>query len=268
MTDIFLYLSLLSMSLNAKIASMPEAEFLKLSRRSSTTKNDLVQAIVALKSQIPSETSDSSPILTEESFTRILEDRLSKRLDPLMEAIGSLTKENATLKADLKKLRDDHETLKMCSNESLELTINEIYDRQRQQNNVIISGVQEKAAGSLDERCEHDTQIVRSIFKFLDKAKEVDVRNAQRIGRLDLDRPRLLKVELSSFYDRNAILKNAKSLRRSSWDSVFINPDYTEMERVQNRKLREELKRRRNSGEDVVLYRGRIVRKGSASNFW
>ena len=155
-----------------------------------------------------------------------------------------------------------------CIHESLELTINEIYDRQRRQNNVIISGVQEKAVGSLDERCEHDTQIVRSIFKFLDKAKEVDVRNAQRIGRLDLDRPRLLKVELSSFYDRNAILKNAKSLRRSSWDSVFINPDYTEMERVQNRKLREELKRRRNSGEDVVLYRGRIVRKGSASNFW
>lgn len=246
---------------------MSEAEFLQLSRRPSTTKQELVQAIVTLKNQLSSEGSVNSQPLTESSFIRILEDKLSKRLDPLTEAIENLMKVNATLQADLQKLRIDHESLKARYDESLETTINEISDRKGRCNNIIISGLQEKEAGSLDERRENDTDIVRSMFKFLDNSREYDVRSAQRIGRLNPNKPRLLKVELNDVTQRNNILKNARSLRRSSWDSVYINPDYTEMQRVQNRKLREELKSRRNSGEDVVLYRGKIVKKPSASNF-
>ena len=205
--------------------------------------------------------------IAEESFARILEERLSRRLDPLLDAIGSLTKENAALKMEVKQLREDHENLRVRFDDTLEVTMNEISDRQSRQANLIISGIQEKEDGSLEERREQDAEVMWSIFQFLDCSGVLEVKNIQRIGRLSSNRPRLLKVELGNSSQRNAILRNVRLLRRSSWDFVYINPDFTEKERVHNRKMRDELKARRNSGEDVVLYRGKIVPKMQTTNF-
>ena len=214
---------------------MTEAEFFQLSRRSSVIKHDLVQAIVTLKNQIPSEIATkvsseiatNSPSLTEESFIRILDERLSKRLDPLTEMMNNLMKMNAVLQAELQSLRNDHEKLRASHDQCLEDTIKEISDRKKRRDNIVISGVQEQESGSLDERREHNTEIVQSIFKSLDSSRDFDVISVQRIGRLNPARPRLLKVELNDVNQKNEILKKAKKLRKSAWDSVYINPDYT-----------------------------------------
>ena len=65
---------------------------------------------------------------------------------------------------------------------------------------------------------------------------------------------------------KNTILKNAPKLKsyrplQNSNLKVFIGPDLTRSQQIENKRLRDELQRRRNMGENVVISRGRIIRR-------
>ena len=58
------------------------------------------------------------------------------------------------------------------------------------------------------------------------------------------------------------MLKNARELKGSKFNNVFISRDYTLKERADRKKLEAELKERREEGEeDIVIRAGRITRK-------
>ena len=60
---------------------------------------------------------------------------------------------------------------------------------------------------------------------------------------------------------KRSILKQATKLRNNSnWNKVFISPDLTPKEREINKKLREELRNRKQAGEKNMTIRyGKIV---------
>ena len=65
---------------------------------------------------------------------------------------------------------------------------------------------------------------------------------------------------------KNTILRNAPKLKsyrplQNSNLKVFIGPDLTRSQQIENKRLRDELQRRRNMGENVVISRGRIIRR-------
>ena len=78
-------------------------------------------------------------------------------------------------------------------------------------------------------------------------------------------KPRIMIVGLSTFQLKTKILKSAPKLRnyvpQNSGLKVYISPDYTKKQREERRLLNEELKRRRDNGEDVVVKRGEIVQR-------
>ena len=81
----------------------------------------------------------------------------------------------------------------------------------------------------------------------------------------------MLLVTLGDALSKRNILKQATKLRNStSWSNVFISPDLTPKECEVNRRLREELKSRKEVGEkNLMIRRGKIVvdaRKGSEKN--
>ena len=63
------------------------------------------------------------------------------------------------------------------------------------------------------------------------------------------------------------ILNQAKKLRVSTtWKKVYISPDLMPKERQQSKKLRDELKRRKDAGEkDLYIKFGKIVSHPPAS---
>lgn len=65
--------------------------------------------------------------------------------------------------------------------------------------------------------------------------------------------PRLLRFKCSNFQDRATLLKHSNTLRSNAKHNldVFVNPDLTFIQRARNKHLREELKRRRNTGGDT-----------------
>ena len=56
---------------------------------------------------------------------------------------------------------------------------------------------------------------------------------------------------------RRKSLENA-SLRRES-NTLFISPDYTKQQQLQQKELRDEVKRRRANGETVKIYRNQVI---------
>ena len=70
-----------------------------------------------------------------------------------------------------------------------------------------------------------------------------------------------LYVEMGDISTKRSILKQATKLRKSSkWSNIYISPDLTLKERFLHKKLRDELKTRKNAGEkDLYIKRGKII---------
>ena len=68
-------------------------------------------------------------------------------------------------------------------------------------------------------------------------------------------------VTLGDVSSKKNILKQATKLHNStSWSNVFISPDLIPKEREVNKRLREELKSRKEAGEkNLMIRRGKIV---------
>ena len=63
-------------------------------------------------------------------------------------------------------------------------------------------------------------------------------------------------------------MQKAKNLRNSTtFKNVYINPDLTIRQQKESKALRDELKKRRNNGESVVIRNGEVVPKNNEQNF-
>ena len=76
-------------------------------------------------------------------------------------------------------------------------------------------------------------------------------------------RSRIVKVKFADSASRRNFLTGFRSVRTSLYGGteVWVRPDLTYRERCRDRELREELKRRREAGEQVKISRGQIVQK-------
>ena len=87
------------------------------------------------------------------------------------------------------------------------------------------------------------------------KPKEVT-----RIGRISDSRPRLVRFKCNDMKEKTNLLRLSKKLiGKSLYKNVFVNPDRTPKQRVKYNLLREELRSRRELGEDVMIHRGRVI---------
>ena len=97
---------------------------------------------------------------------------------------------------------------------------------------------------------------------------DLDPEEVTRIGRANSSGARLLRFKCESTIEKFDILKKAKDLRNHpEFKGVYINPDLTKSQRETHKALREKLKERRAAGEQVRIYRGRIVEKDTEKNF-
>ena len=74
-------------------------------------------------------------------------------------------------------------------------------------------------------------------------------------------KPRVLLVQLEDTSQKSLTLNLAKNLRKTEkWKQTYIAPDMTKQQREERRKLRVEMKRRREEGEEnLTIRRGRLV---------
>ena len=101
--------------------------------------------------------------------------------------------------------------------------------------------------------------------------KSLNITKAIRLKKTNSEKPQLLLVTLGDVSSKRNILKQATKLHNSSsWSNFFISPDLTLKEQEVNRRLREELKNRKDAGEkNLMIRQGKIVvdtRKANEKN--
>ena len=101
-------------------------------------------------------------------------------------------------------------------------------------------------------------------------AGPVDLIDVVRLGAKSSNKLRPLRVQFNNLGHRRSVLANAKRLRDSSSDvfkGIYINPNLSVKDIQEQRKLREELNRRKENGEtNIFICRGHIVKQRSLSN--
>lgn len=189
---------------------------------------------------------------------------LQNKINDVENTLQEVLKTQRTQDAEMKNLKQEVLIMK----ENYDNILAEVENRERRKTNLIISGLPETEVGSADERKENDLSIVKSLFSKIDNSKDKIVSAVFRIGKMTSSRPRLLKVVCSDAESKRSLLSKSKDLRNlHQYKNVYINPDLTPLQQAQNKKLREELKARRNLGEDVTIRHGKIVSKISEQNF-
>ena len=110
----------------------------------------------------------------------------------------------------------------------------------------------------------NDAATVQQLFAEGLGIENMNVIETIRLGKVtNTSGPRPLLIKLETVEDKWTILKNAKNLAKAKEDmrAVSIVPDMTKDEREANKHMRQELKRRRENGEDLIIRRGQIMER-------
>jgi hypothetical protein len=226
------------------------------SNASSVSLNDIKSLIESSKTEILS-------VVKNES------DRLKAMIKSFNSRLDEVERKNNLLESRCKTLEEKCTKYeKMCQQKetSDQELIDEAMERQRRRKYLIITGLPEPKKGGVDERSTEDRLTVKELASTLG-VDDLDPEEVARIGRISRDRPRLLRFKCCSVDEKLSLLRAAKDLRKhAAYRGVYINPDSTRLQRVKNKELRDELKRRREAGEEVIIYRGRIIDKSERPN--
>lgn len=231
-------------------------------------------------------TFDNIKILIENSKKEIISS-VKDELKCLREMIDSLTSRVIRLERDnealIKNYQEDVREKQAAQSQELELLkqsietksvelspqiLDEVENRLNRRTNLIVRGLPELQTGSLVERKAHDQEKVRELLHFLSQDPSVAGANVTRIGRLRPNGHRLIKLEVSSEGTKRDLLRGAKRLKTSpSFAKVYISPDLTPQQQQIQKQLQQQLKVRRENGEDVFIRSGRVQPRHQNSNF-
>jgi len=231
---------------------MPDTSPRRSSRKNSTTGptlNDIKELIENLRSDV-----------------KIENKKLNENIQQILTRVKGLERVHEELKLENRRLKEEIEELKAAQENTLSQTADEIYQRTLRASNLVLFGVPE-SEGSIDERKEHDEQFCNEMLTEL-LGSEEEYEKLYRIGRLRPGVPRPLCLRCESVEQKNRILRSSKGLRSiEKYKSVYINPDRTPMQLEKDKKLREELKRQKLEGKDVIIFREKIIERSSKKIF-
>ena len=135
----------------------------------------------------------------------------------------------------------------------VEMKVREVMERDKRRMNLVIMGLQEK-----DE--DADKEEIRKIMDALVPENMLDFEVVGRIGRKS-EKERPVRVRMLEFADKRRILIRAKLLKqKEEYARVYIVPDLTRLQQEEDKKLRMEVKTRRNEGGvNVRIVGGKVV---------
>ena len=205
----------------------------------------------------------------DENSKREQEERenIKEQLKVMTDQNASLYKRLDDIESNIEDKIDRKIELKMTDKEEslirkVKKEIDEEIDKYRREDNIVILGMQEG----------EDQQKIRSLMEELELENTEDSYKWTRIGKQSQQksRPILIKPKNRNENLKGQMLKNAKRLKNTNKEelkNVIITADQTINEREKSKKLREELRERKEAGEqNLIIRRNRIVEKTPNQN--
>ena len=244
---------------------MPHTVPSQRSTRSSSNPNTNI-TLVDIKNLIENSKTEIVEIMKTEIF------KLSETVSALGNRIEELERKNRQLEKEhsdrYTKLEKEVKRLQMHEDEKTDVLLNEMEQRIHRRGNVIVSGIPEQTEGSVEERKNEDREFIETLLNGI-TINESALETCQRLGYPRKGKPRPIRIMGLDPSEKMKILQKSKELKHhSTFKTIYINADLTPLQQLRAKNLRDELKARRESGEqDIVIYRGKIVRTADIKNF-
>lgn len=135
-------------------------------------------------------------------------------------------------------------------------TSKETKQQYEKENNVIIFGIKESEKLDIESKKQDDkTELIR-LFDAM-KLDKIKVKRSYRIKSNNNKNPAPIIVVFEDVISRNFALKCGKNLVKTEYSkNVFINPDRTESQRLNFKRLLDERKQKNSTNEDISCYFG------------
>lgn len=235
------------------IITMSESELMK--RKASINKAELLQAILLMRKK--------SDDLNFSDIPEIIERKLKEGIEPILSKLVHVTEELSQLRNGYSKLEQELQQCKAQNNDLLMDITAEVERRIRRRENIIVSGLELATNGTLEERNSSDGDKMESLLGQLELS-HLHIASTRRLGRPGQGGRSLLKVVFHSFEEKQEILRKARKLRElDDYKGVYINPDRTPLQQQQHKKLIQEMKTRKEAGEDVTIFGDKVVLRES-----
>ncbi|KAJ3660332.1 hypothetical protein Zmor_004784 [Zophobas morio] len=184
-------------------------------------------------------------------------------INGLKEELANVKYELNELKNNQSKVIDDHDTSKKLSEEDI---INEIEDRNRRATNLILFNLPESNAVNSDMRKDDDKSRCQKIMIPESKSESVKIMNCVRLGRLNDDKIRPIKIIFGNSHQALEILKSYKRK-----ENLYLNRDLTPRQQNHSFLIRSEFRNRIEHGENDISLKYRdgipkIVKKDLKEN--
>ena len=159
----------------------------------------------------------------------------------------------------------------------------EVKRRGDNQKNLIFYGVREDHKEDKTEQMKADFETIKKLYTDRVEINRKDFIQISRVGPHKQNQIRPIRITLAEVNKRSEILRNNKNLKiyqeentcslefcedEDDHTHIYVSTDKTKNERDQDNKLRAELKRRRETEEDLIIRNGRIVKKSTTFARW
>ncbi|KAI3382084.1 hypothetical protein SNEBB_008569 [Seison nebaliae] len=155
------------------------------------------------------------------------------------------------------------ETLVKKVAEQIKADTKEEEEKEKRKRNIVLYNVQESHKTEGEQRKKDDEKMCKELFDVID-VQNAEIENCFRMGKKEEGRKRPLLVILKETKSKFEVLKNARNLRNANEElrMIGIMKDQTKKEMEESRKVRNELRQRRDNGEtDIVIKNGKVVKR-------
>ena len=138
-------------------------------------------------------------------------------------------------------------------------------EKKLRENNLVLYNVPESEKNESNDRKNEDNSFCNKLFRNGVQINDFSIVQVIRLGKVRNDnRPRPLLVKCGNSREKWSILRNAKNLKHCSENlkKVIITPDMTKSERDVEKQLRDELREKRENGEnDWYIKNKKLVKR-------
>lgn len=177
----------------------------------------------------------------------------------LIKEIKSLQQTVAELQLQIQGLKENRESqtsrlpeIHSTSIADQNVVINEFIEREKRAKNIVLFNIEDKPITDENKKNNIDTNKVRDILKLLEIDIDIGAVKLRRLGKIEENKRRPIKITLSSKEDSLKAVRQKKKLRDLE-EKVFISLDLTPMQRDYYKKIKGELDERINNGEEDIF---------------
>ena len=197
-----------------------------------------------------------------------VEEKIYQTVDKMIEEkIGNQTQTQEKLDNMLKDMKETETNLEKKIQTEVKIYLDKANEKESRKNNLIIMRLPEQETENPEEELKKDEIEIKKIFDQTNpelKSELTKILNENKIKRLgrkktDKTKPRPIKVTLPDGDMKEQIFKGCKNLKNSTFKNISIQNDLTLEEREEGFKLRQEMRERKEKGEDICIFRGKII---------